>query len=196
MIDPPDITQLIEATVSGQRDAANQLFGLVYNELRRIAGRQMNNEPVDHTLQSTALVHEVWMKLVAKSDGPGWKNREHFFASAAQAMRRILVDSARTRRRIKRGGDKVHVPLSDAGTIFQNDVRSQEDDQLIALDEALELLREKDEVKANLVELRYFAGLTNAQASEQLGISTATAERYWTFAKAWLRTRMEEEFLP
>ncbi len=180
-----DITLLLQESASGNRIAANDLFALVYEELRRMAGRQLDRESPDHTLQSTALVHEVWLRLIGDRKNVDWNDRNHFFATAATAMRRILVDSARSRQRLKRGGKNAKVQLRD------DDLVSIPDDELLALDEALEMLRETDETKAKLVELRYFAGLTNAEASRQLGISTATAERYWVFAKAWLRNKMD-----
>ena len=179
-----DVTLLLDSAAAGDRNAADQLFSVVYNELKQMANVQMSTED-NNTLQSTALVHEVWIKLIGKQDGIQWNNRGHFFAAAAQAMRRILVDSARTRRRLKRGGGMNKLELQD------HDLTVEQDDQLLALDEALQLLHAEDEKKATLVNLRYFAGFTNAQAAEQLGISTATAERYWTYAKAWLRTKME-----
>ena len=179
------ITQMLDAAAAGEPDAANELFGLVYDELRQLAGHQMKQESISHTLQSTALVHEVWIKLVGDRNDQSWQNRSHFFAAAAQAMRRILVDAARARKRIKRGGGKAKLEIRD------DDLVSLQDEELIALDEALELLQADDDIKARLVDLRFFAGFTNAQASEQLGLSTATGERYWAFAKAWLRNKIE-----
>lgn len=181
-----DITRLLEAVSLGDRDAANKLFGVVYDELKRMAGSKMRMEK-SQTLQSTALVHEVWLKLIGDREEHAWKSRGHFFATAALAMRRILVDAARARKRLKRGGDAVRFEIRE------DDLITRQDDDLIALDEALEMLREVDEKKADLVCLRYFGGLTNAQAAEQLDISPATAERYWAFAKAWLRSRIESE---
>lgn len=179
------VTLLLEAISDGDRDAADHLFAIVYSELRRMATSQMLGEARNNTLQSTALVHEVWIKLIGKQDGIQWNNRGHFFSAAAQAMRRILVDAARSRKRIKRGGGMQKVELQDYDLVIE------QDEQLLALDEALELLHKEDEIKANLVNLRYFAGFTNAQAAKQLGISTATADRHWTYAKAWLRSKME-----
>ena len=180
------VTLLLEAISSGDREAADQLFSIVYQELRRMASSQMLGEAKDNTLQSTALVHEVWIKLIGKHDSIQWNNRGHFFSAAAQAMRRILVDSARSRKRLKRGGGMQKMELQDY------DLLIEKDDELLALDEALELLGKEDETKAKLVNLRYFAGFTNAQAAQQLGLSTATADRYWTYAKAWLRSKMED----
>jgi RNA polymerase sigma factor (TIGR02999 family) len=178
------ITRLLDSVATGDRRAADDLFMLVYEELKRIAADQMNRE-ANQTLQSTALVHEVWLKLIGKENAPQWNGRRHFFAAAAQAMRRILVDAARARKRKKRGGSNVKVQLRE------DDWVTQSDDDLIALDEALEIFGEQEPVKAKLVNLRYFGGLTNQQAAEQLEISTATAERYWTYAKAWLRAKIE-----
>ncbi len=183
----PDITVLLEEAAQGNNTAASNLFTLVYDELRKLASRQMQSERADHTLQSTALVHEVWVKLVGGRDSATWNNREHFFAAAAQAMRRILVDSARARRSKKRGAGDSPESLRDI------DAADNEDQQLIELDEALNQLKERDPIKAHLVELRYFAGFTNREAAEQLKISTATAERYWSYARAWLRTQIESD---
>ena len=181
-----NVTLLLDQAASGNRIAADELFGVVYDELRRLAQVQLHGEACNHTLQSTALVHEVWLKLIGNQSKSSWNNRNHFFAAAAQAMRRILVDSARARKRIKRGGDKKRMELREGDLIFQRD------DELLALEEALELLRKEDEQKVNLVCLRYFGGFTNAEAAEQLGISTATAERYWAYARAWLRKCIED----
>lgn len=163
-----DVTQLIQMVGEGDREAADRLFAVVYGELRQLANAKMAHEANDHTLQSTALVHEVWLKLVGAGTEPVWNNREHFFSAAAQAMRRILVDSARTRKRIKRGGANQKFELQDY------DATVEQDQRLLALDEALEQLKDQHELKARLVELRYFTGITNAQAAEQLGISVAT----------------------
>lgn len=179
------VTLLLDSISNGNREATDQLFAIVYDELKRMASAQMVGEAKDNTLQSTALVHEVWIKLIGKRDDIQWNNRGHFFAAAAQAMRRILVDAARSRKRLKRGGAMQKVELQDY------DLLIEQDEQLLALDEALELLHKEDEKKAALVNMRYFAGLTIAQAAEQLEISTATADRYWIYAKAWLRTRMD-----
>ncbi|MEO1618013.1 MAG: sigma-70 family RNA polymerase sigma factor [Planctomycetota bacterium] len=181
-----DVTILLAQIESGDREASDRLFSLVYDELRELATAQMRQESVSHTLQSTALVHEAWLKLIGNRNSSDWKNRGHFFAAASQAMRRILVDAARTRQRKKRGGDLRRQEL------FADDLETQSDEELLALNEALEQLQQEDSIKAELVNLRYFGGFTNKQAAAQLGISTATAERYWTFARAWLRSRMSE----
>jgi len=179
------VTLLLESISNGDRAATDELFAVVYDELKRMANSQMLGEAKNNTLQSTALVHEVWIKLIGNRDDIQWNNRGHFFAAAAQAMRRILVDAARSRKRLKRGGGMQKVELQDYDLVIE------QDEQLLALDEALQLLHEEDEKKAALVNMRYFAGLTIAQAAQQLGISTATADRYWTYAKAWLRSRMD-----
>jgi len=180
-----NVTLLLEQVVGGDSDAANQLFSVVYAELKQLAAKHMKNEAQQHTLQSTALVHEVWLKLIGSRDDPNWKNRKHFFAACAQAMRRILVDSAKTRKRVKRGGDNQKFELQE------QDLIDRHDEELLALDEALELLRKEDPQKAELVCLRYFGGFTNQQAAEQLGISPSTADRHWSFAKAWLRAKID-----
>ena len=182
-----NITEILELAGQGNRDAADQLFSLVYRELKSLAGSKMSREPSNHTLDTTALVHEVWLKLIGTSEIPSFENRHHFFAAAAQAMKRILVDSAKSRARLKRGGDLNRVDLRE------DDAATQADDELIALADALEQFHQVDSTKAMLVELRYFCGFTNAEIAEQLGISTATAERYWKFSKAWLRSRMNAD---
>jgi len=182
-----DITLLLEQVARGDEAAANELVSVVYTELKRIAASQMRMENPGVTIQSTALVHEVWMKLIGNSKGPEWNSRNHFFSAAARAMRQVLVDAARARKRKKRGGDMKRVELSDQ---LHGSAR---DEELLALDEALALLAEEEPKKATLVELRYFGGFTNAQAAEQLGVSVATAERYWAYARAWLRNKMSED---
>ncbi|MEM7475643.1 MAG: ECF-type sigma factor [Planctomycetota bacterium] len=179
------MTKLIELVAAGDAEASNALFVVLYEELRWMAKNQMQRENPGNTLECTALVHEAWIKLVGSNQQIGWTNRQHFFATAAQAMRRILVDAARARRRQKRGGDMNRCELGSEDAVWQ------QDEELLELDEALLLLEQHDEQKALLVKLRYFAGLTNAQVAEQLQISTATAERYWVYAKAWLRSKMQ-----
>ena len=181
-----DVTVLLESIESGDGSAGEQLFQIVYGQLRDIACRHMRHENSDHTLQATALVHEAWIKLVGSSSSPAWKNRGHFFATASRAMRRILVDAARSRQRQKRGGKNASFEIRE------EDAVSEQDQELIALDEALEMLKDHDSVKAELVTMRFFGGFTNKQAAEQLGISTATADRYWTYARAWLRNCMRD----
>jgi RNA polymerase sigma factor (TIGR02999 family) len=188
-----DVTQLLAAIEQGQPQAAEQLLPLVYDELRRLARNKLTHEKPGQTLQPTALVHEAYLRLVggggAGEQGTGDKGRfdcrGHFFAAAAEAMRRILVESARRKKRLKRGGEREREPLQE-DQIAAPDV----DGDLIELDAALEKLQAKDSRKAELVKLRYFAGLTQQQAAEALGISVATADRDWAYARAWLRREM------
>lgn len=180
------ITSLLDSAAAGDRTATDRLFTAVYEQLRQMANIRIAGE-APQTLQSTALVHEVWVKLVGKQGIQRWNNGQHFFAAAAQAMRRILVDSAKARQRIKRGGGKASFELREDDAVIRAD------ENLLALDEALEQLRSHDEQKAQLVCLRYFGGLSSQQAAEQLGISNSTAERHWVFAKAWLRARIEAD---
>ncbi|KKL83640.1 hypothetical protein LCGC14_1972710 [marine sediment metagenome] len=177
-----NVTRILRAIESGDREATDELLVVVYNELRGAAAQLLAGESPGQTLQATALVHEAYLRLVGSAE-QHWEGRRHFFAAAAEAMRRILVDNARGKRRLKRGGGRkrVHIDLDKV------DLAADEtSDDLIALDEALAKLSEKDKAKADLVKLRYFAGLTGEQAAELLGISPATAKRYWSYARAWL----------
>jgi RNA polymerase sigma factor (TIGR02999 family) len=177
-----EITQILAAMEGGDPQAAQQLFPAVYLELRRLAARQLASEQAEHTLSPTALVHEAYLRLVG-ADGQlrPWNSRGHFFSAAAESMRRILVDSARRKRAFKRGGDLARVPFHEASI-----GGPQRDRDLLALDEALTRLEQERPHLAQLVKLRYFAGLTMPQAAEMLGTSQRTAERNWTYAKAWL----------
>ena len=170
---------------NGQPRPARELLPLVYDELRRLAAQRLAREVPGQTLQATALVHEAYMRLVGVDPDRPWDGRGHFFAAAAEAMRRILVENARRRHRVKRGGNRARVDLDKA-----QPAAPQTDDDLLALDEALEQLAKKDPVKAQLVQLRVFAGLTVVQAADVLGLSTTTADRYWAFARAWLRVEI------
>jgi RNA polymerase sigma factor (TIGR02999 family) len=166
----------------GDPQAADQLLPLVYDELRRLAAARLAREAPGQTLDATALVHEVFLKLAPRdSRGAKWADQGHYFRVAARAMRRILVDRARKKDRVRHGGDLERVPLADAEPAAE----APEDD-LVALDEALERFAALDPVKAELVQLRYFAGLAEEEAAAALGISRATASRYWAFARAWL----------
>ena len=176
-----DVTQLLNAIERGDPHAASQLLPLVYDELRRLAAQKLVYESPGHTLQPTELVHEAYLRLVCADGMSEWDDRGHFFAAAAEAMRRILVENARRKRSLRRGGGRQREPLEDVYL-----TRCDDDDDLLAIDEALSKFAEKDQVKAELVKLRYFAGCTMEQAARALGISTATAERYWTYARAWL----------
>lgn len=181
----PNITELLRAWGEGRGEALDELFPHVYNELRRRASAYLRRERAGHTLQTTALVHEAYLKLVDQHDAD-WKNREHFFAIAAQAMRRILVDHARARHRGKRGGSVEDLPLEDALLAIADD----SDVDVVALDEALRRLAVVDRDQERLVELRYFAGLSLEDAAAILGVSRATAAREWQMAKAWLRREL------
>ena len=182
-----DVTRILNAIEGGDPDATDQLLPRVYEELRLLAAQQLSRERPGHTLQATALVHEAYLRLVG-SEGRGWKSRTYFFGAAAEAMRRILVENAQRKRCLKRGGDRAHVELVDGDLVCQ-----EGSDDLVALDEALTELAQTDPAKAELVKLRYFAGLTIEQAAELLGISPATAKRQWTYARAWLYGRIRSE---
>jgi RNA polymerase sigma factor (TIGR02999 family) len=175
------VTQLLEAIANGDPTAASQVLPLIYNELRRLAAQQLAREKSGQTLQPTALVHEAYLRLVGGRSEPHWNGRSHFFAAAAEAMRHILVDNARRKRRAKHGGGRQRVPLDDAVPAPPASA-----DDLLALDEALTRLAAEDPEAAQLVQLRYFAGLSVEEAAENLGIARATAYRHWTFARAWL----------
>src|SRR5689334_4470071 len=176
----PDVTRLLLAWRGGDREALNTLVPLVYAELRRLAHRQMRGERAGHSLQTTALVNEAFLRLV-DSDRVHWQNRAHFFAISAGLMRRILVDDARARRSHKRGGRTVHVSLDDAP-----DVARTPGVDVIALDDALEALEHLDARKSQVVELRYFGGLSVDETAEALGVSAETVTRDWRMAKLWL----------
>ncbi|MFT5052235.1 MAG: RNA polymerase sigma factor (TIGR02999 family) [Chlamydiales bacterium] len=180
-----DITRLLDDVSSGDERAANRLLEAVYEELRRLAASKLSQEKPGQTLQATALVHEAWMRI-SGDDREDWKSRGYFFAASAEAMRRILVERARSKARLKHGGDRERVELADveAGEIAVSSVPEALD--LIALDEALTKLAQEDPLKAKLVELRYFTGLTIDQAALALEISPATAGRHWAYARAFL----------
>ena len=175
-----DVTRILEEVKRGDRLATDRLLSAVYGELRRLAARRLSRERPGQTLQATELVHEAYLRLLG-SEAAHWENSVHFFAAAAEAMRRILVESARRKARLKHGGGRRRYEINEADAIVVSDSTD-----LIALDEALEKLTREDQVKAELVKLRYFAGLTVEQAGRILGISRATADRYWTFARTWL----------
>ena len=170
----------------GKREALDELLPLVYNELRRQAANYLRRERPDHTLQTTALIHEAYIKLIDQKN-VRWQNRAHFFAIAAQAMRRILVDYARTKHREKRGGDAAKLPLEEATMIAVE----EKNVDLLALDEALERLAEIDEQKSRIVELRFFSGLSVEETAAVLDVSRKTVERHWTMAKAWLHRELK-----
>jgi RNA polymerase sigma factor (TIGR02999 family) len=178
-----EVTQILNAIDRGDPQATQQLLPLVYEELRVLAARKLAEERPGQTLDATALVHEAYLRLIGDKDDDcaRWDNRGHFFAAAAEAMRRILVENARRKRALKHGGDRVRLDLSQV-----DPPEAQLSNDLLALDEALSRFAEIDGEKAELVKLRYFAGLTQEQAAKVLKISPATAGRYWNFARAWL----------
>jgi RNA polymerase sigma factor (TIGR02999 family) len=182
-----EVTKILSALEEGDNRAAEELLPLVYNELRRLAAWQLANERPGQTLQPTALVHEAYLRLVGNEDPP-WRNRRHFFNIAAEAMRRILVESARRKSRLKRGGHLERVELEEV------DIPSpMPDDELLALDEALCRLAAADSRAAELVKLCFFVGLTQEEAAKQLGVSISTVERTWAFARAWLFREIQKE---
>lgn len=183
-----DVTQLLDAVARGETQAAEQLWPLVYEELRRLAAAYMDRENPGQTLQPTALVHEAFLRLVGGEVDAKWQGRAHFLATAALAMRHILIDNARRKGRDKRGGEGQRVPLAE-----QADPRQREADELLALDEALTRLAASDPQAAELVQLHTFGGLSVEEAGKHLGLSRAAAYRQWAFARAWLRSEVESE---
>jgi RNA polymerase sigma factor (TIGR02999 family) len=175
-----DVTRILEAAQNGDPAAAEQLLPLVYDELRRLAAHRMANEVAGQTLQPTALVHEAWLRLTGNANQK-WDGRAHFFGAAAEAMRRILIDRARRKQALRHGGDQQRVDVQDVDIVSPTD-----DEQLLAVSEALDKLAAQHKVEAELVKLRYFIGMTNEEAAEVLGISPRTAKYYWTHARAWL----------
>jgi RNA polymerase sigma factor (TIGR02999 family) len=180
-----EVTRVLSAVERGDPRAAEQLLPLVYDELRQLAAQRLLQEKPGQTLQATALVHEAYLRLVGPDNGANWDSRGHFFAAAAEAMRRILVDNARRKQSVKHGGRRQRLE-ADAGTL----AAPESEPDLIALDAALNRLAEQDPTKAKLVELRYFAGLTGDQAAAALGISASSADRLWTYTRAWLRREL------
>ena len=180
------ITALLHKWKKGNKESYDELFRFVYEELRRRASRYLKNEREGHTLQTTALVNEVYVKLLDK-DEIEWTDRNHFFAVASQAMRRILVDYARTRKRKKRGGEKENLPLDEARQVSLNNNDSVD---LVALDEALNRLAKFDERQAKIVELKYFGGMTLDETAEVLNVSRETVKRDWSMSKTWLRHQL------
>jgi RNA polymerase sigma factor (TIGR02999 family) len=182
-----DVTQLLQSASDGDPRAAAELLPLVYDELRRLAAHRLAVERNNHTLQPTALVHEVWLKI-AGSDGREWNGRQHFFAAAAEAMRRILVDRARRRLAAKRGAGEVCLDADEL------DIPAPApDDQLLAMNEALEKFAALDSRKAELVKLRYFVGMNFEEAAAALGIAVPTAKQWWAYSRAWLRVELAGE---
>jgi RNA polymerase sigma factor (TIGR02999 family) len=187
-----DVTRILCAIEAGDPHAAEQLLPLVYDELRKLATQKLAQEKPGQTLQATALVHEAYIRLIQSpqhEQGHSWESRRHFFAAAAEAMRRILVERARHRQSLKAGGDRRRVDLADVEPVIDPPA-----DDILALHEALEQLERKDRRKAELVKLRFFAGLTNEQAAQALGISVSTADNDWAYARAWLRLQIADEW--
>jgi RNA polymerase sigma factor (TIGR02999 family) len=180
-----DVTQILERVEQGDAKAADELLPLVYEELRKLAAAKMAQEAVGHTLQPTALVHEAWLRLVG-APNQDWNSRNHFFMAAAQAMRRILIERARQKSRLKRGGDQQRVPLEELELAANADSET-----LLLIEEAMQRLAKADPVKARLVELRFFTGLSLEEAAQVLAVSAPTAKRYWAYARAWLFQEIE-----
>jgi RNA polymerase sigma factor (TIGR02999 family) len=181
-----EITRILSAIDAGDPHAAEQLLPLVYHELRQLAAQKLAREAPGQTLDATALVHEAYLRLVGCDAKRPWDNRGHFFAAAAEAMRRILIENARRKRSLKHGGDRQRVELDEAFTLARSPI------DVLALDEALERFAQQEPLKAELVKLRFFAGLTLPQIAKVLGISLATAERYWTYARVWLYAELND----
>ena len=182
-----DVTRILSAIEQGDPHAAAQLLPLVYDELRKLAAQRLAQEKSGQTLQATALVHEAYLRLVGGEQTQDWNGRRHFFAAAAEAMRRILTDRARHRQTRKAGGGRRRLDLDD----IEPAVEEENGDRLLALDEALRQLEAEDPRKAGLVKLRFFAGLTAEQAAAALGVSTSTAEKDWAYARSWLRVAID-----
>jgi RNA polymerase sigma factor (TIGR02999 family) len=183
-----EVTKLLVSIQQGEQHAAEQLLPLVYDELRRLALEKMAQEKPGQTLQGTALVHEAYLRLVGTGEERHWDNRGHFFVAAAEAMRRILIENARRKRSLKRGGDRQRLDLN-----LEQPVDVERSAPLLALNEALDRLDARDADKGKLVKLRYFAGMTIEQAAETLGISVTTANRWWSYARAWLHEEIRRD---
>ena len=182
-----EVTVILDAISGGDHNAAEELLPLVYEELRRLAAHKMSNEAPGQTLQPTALVHEAWLRLTG-NENVKWDGRAHFFGAAAEAMRRILIDNARRKKALRHGGGQRPLDIQDVEV-----AAALQDDELLALNDALEQFSAKDPQKAELVKLRYFAGLTLQQAAELLAISEPTAKRHWAYARAWLFREIKRE---
>ncbi|MCA9128608.1 MAG: sigma-70 family RNA polymerase sigma factor [Planctomycetales bacterium] len=181
------VTRILSQIESGDPSAADQLLPLVYDELRKLAAAKLAQEQPGQTLQATGLVHDAYIRLVNVEEAQHWDSRGHFFAAAAEAMRRILVDKARRKLRPKHGGGRKRVDLDSACALTED-----RHEDLLALDEVLTRFASMDPIKADLVKLRFFAGMTVSEAAEALGVSVATAERYWTYARVWLFCELRE----
>lgn len=182
-----DLTNILNAIEAGDPHAAAEVLPLIYDELRRLASQRLAQEKPGQTLDPTALVHEAYLRLLGDGRGQHWDRRGHFFAAAAEAMRRILVDSARRKQAVRRGGERRRVPLHDHHRITESP------DDLLALDEALNQFAKEEPAKAELVKLRFFAGMSTPEAAAALGISVASAERWWAYARTWLFSELRDE---
>ncbi len=182
-----ELTQVLQAIQRGDGRASEELLPLVYKELRQLAASRMANEAAGQTLQATALVHEAWLRMVGAGDRT-WQNRAHFFGAAAEAMRRILVENARRKSRLKRGGGQLRLDIEEVDL-----AAASPDDKVLLMDEALEELRAEDPAKARLVVLKFFGGLTNQEVAENLGTTERTVERQWAYAKAWLFQKIKTD---
>lgn len=183
-----EVTHILGRIDEGDPSATEQLLPLVYDELRKLAARELSHERNDHTLQPTGLVHEAYLRLVGNDEPPKWSHRGHFYFAAARAMRRILIESARRKHAVKRGGDLQHLPLNEqlvAGTADKAD--------LLAIDRVLQQLEQEQPDLAKLVSLRFFAGLTMPQTAQALDIPLRTAERKWTYVKAWMLDALAQD---
>ena len=187
MAQPHDVTQILSAVQSGDTKAAEELLPLLYSELRQIAAAKMAGEAAGHTLQPTALVHEAWLRLVG-GDQRAWPSRAYFFAAAAEAMRRILVDHARRKHSLKRGGEFEREELNESALVL-----TAPPDELLAVNEALEKLSAEDPSAAELVKLRYFVGMTMEEAASALDMAPRSAERLWTYARVWLQREIRRQ---
>ena len=181
-----DVTVILQSIEEGDVQAADQLLPLVYEELRRLAAFKMANEAAGQTLQPTALVHEAWLRLVGENHP--WENRGHFFSAAAEAMRRILIERARRRQRVRHGGELHRTSFNELDLAITTD-----DDTVLLVNEALEKLTREDPTGAELIKLRFFVGLTNVEAAEVLGLSERTAKRTWAYARAWLYEEIKNQ---
>jgi RNA polymerase sigma factor (TIGR02999 family) len=183
-----EVTRILESIEHGDPTAADELLPLVYGELRKLAAARMANEAPNQTLQPTALVHEAWLRLVG-NDHPRFANRAHFFSAAAEAMRRILIEKARRKRTLRHGGGQQRVDLEAIPEV----AAPSDDDQLLAVSEALDKLAAVHAVQAEVVKLRYFVGMTNVEAAQALGLSERTVKNYWNYARAWLFREMRSQ---
>ena len=182
-----DLTQILQAVERGEENSSERLLPLVYDELRRLAAIKMSREAQNQTLQPTALVHEAWLRLTTDEE-MGWQNRGHFFGAAAEAMRRILIERARRRSRLKHGGGQVRIDIQELEL-----ADTTPDEKVLLINEALERLQAEDPEKARVVVMKFFGGLTNREVAESLNVTERTVERHWAYAKAWLFGAVRQE---